>query len=413
MTRSGADEIRPFPLLNGPRILFLALVAAVATSTSYSVQPELDDIAHDLGASLASTSAAAGLPILGYMLGLAFLVPLVDRTPAPRLLFSQLTVLGLSLALVSVAPNVHVFGLGLLVSGMCASAGAQLSTLAGKHSSAERRGRALGIVTAGISAGILLGRIIGGGLADWIGWRAMLAVVAFACLACAAGCLVLAPRAVARAPESYLATLGSMPGLLRTHPVLRAAALSGALWFFAFSVVWMSLSIALALPPLSLPAAVIGLYSLAGLAGMVSTRVAGQLADRFGSRRVILTGLTLAFVCALAMIPGLGSAPFMLVMLALFDAGLFAAQVANQSRVLSLDPIRPARFNSVYMVVYFVGGSVGTAAGGVIVSLFGWPAAAASAAAAIAAAFVMISLTAQGGSEVSLESQTANKGAGC
>ncbi|WP_260508847.1 hypothetical protein [Mycolicibacterium farcinogenes] len=61
-----------------------------------------------------------------------------------------------------------------------------------------------------------------------------------------------------------------------------------------------------------------------------------------------------------------------LVGLAVFDAGLFAAQVANQSMVLAIDPVAPARFDSAYMVVYFVGGSLGTAFGAAAVAWIGW-----------------------------------------
>ena len=75
-----------------------------------------------------------------------------------------------------------------------------------------------------------------------------------------------------------------------------------------------------------------------------------------------------------------------LLCLGLFDAGLFAAQVANQSTVLEIDPGAPARFNSAYMLVYFIGGSVGTAFGAAAVGWFGWPTTAAIAAAAIALA---------------------------
>ena len=383
---TSANEIRPPQDLVGTQVLFLAVAAGVATSTSYTVQPELGRIAHDLGASLASTSAAAGLPILGYMIGLALLVPLVDHLPARRLVSAQLAGLGLSLGLAAITTNVWAFGAALLVSGVCASTGAQMSTLAGKHAPAKRRGLALGTVTAGISAGVLLGRLVGGGLADLVGWRAMLLIVAGLCLTCALGGSVLLPRTTPHRDGSYFATLASMPKLLLTHADLRAAALSGALWFFAFSLIWMGLSLALAQPPLSLSPTTIGLYALAGVAGIVATRFAGQFADKFGSRPVVLAGLSLALLCTLAMPLALSIAPLMLLALALFDTGLFSAQVANQRRVLSIAPQRPAQFNSVYMVVYFAGGSIGTAIGGPLVSTLGWPAVAMTAAMAITAA---------------------------
>lgn len=383
MTSAHDSKTRQAEDLTGPQILFLALGAGVATATSYTAQPELIRIAEDLGASLASTSAAAGLPILGYMIGLALLVPLVDRLPARRLLSAQLTGLSLSLGLAAVAANVLGFGAALLASGICASTGAQMSTLAGKHSPTHRRGRALGTVMAGISAGVLLGRLVGGGLADLVGWRHMLLIVACLCLACALGSSVILPRITPPRSGSYAATLRSMPRLLLTHADLRATALSGALWFFAFSLIWTGLSLALALPPLGLSPTVVGLYSLAGVAGVFATHPAGWFADRLGSRPVVLAGLALAFACAVAMPLTLRIAPLMLLSLALFDTGLFSAQVANQRRVMSIAPHQPAPFNSIYMVVYFVGGSLGTAVGGPLVSTFGWPIAALTAAAAL------------------------------
>jgi len=369
--------------LDAGKILFLAIAAAVATSSSYTVQPELGLIAVDLGASLAATSAAAGLPIVGYMLGLALLVPLVDRFAPRDLVPAQLAALAGCLILASVASSVEIFGVGLMLSGVCASTGAQMSTLAAKHSPPDRQGRALGAVTAGISAGILLGRMVGGSVTDAVGWRAMLMVIAGACLLCALIGRILLPRYVIRAPGSWLSGLVSAPGLLRTHPGLLVAASAGALWFFAFSLVWVGVSLALSLPPYSLPPTVVGLYSLAGLAGMAATPLAGQLADRFGSRLIVLAGLGLALVCTLTIGPSIGFAPLLLVTLALFDAGLFAAQVANQRRVLAMNRLRPAQLNSTYMVIYFVGGSLGAAAGGPIVSTFGWPAAALAAAFAV------------------------------
>jgi predicted MFS family arabinose efflux permease len=39
---------------------------------------------------------------------------------------------------------------------------------------------------------------------------------------------------------------------------------------------------------------------------------------------------------------------------------------------LAIDPAAPARFNSAYMLVYFVGGSLGTAFGAAAVISLGW-----------------------------------------
>lgn len=180
-------------------IVFLAIAAAVATSTSYTVQPELGAIAGDLRGR--------------------------SRSPA--------------------------------------------QTLAVKHSP-TRQALALGCVTAGISTGILLGRLVGGGLTDAVGGRAMLLLVAGVCLLCALIGLVLLACDAQRASGSWLAGLLPAPQLLRTHPELLVAATAGALWFFAFSLIWVGVSLALSLPPYSLAPTTVGLYSLAGLAGMAA-----------------------------------------------------------------------------------------------------------------------------------------------
>jgi predicted MFS family arabinose efflux permease len=92
-----------------------------------------------------------------------------------------------------------------------------------------RQATMLGIVTAGISAGILVGRIVGGWLAEAIGWRGMLTVFAAACAAVAVGLLLVMPGTRGGAERGYLATLRSIPGLFGRYAALRLAANRGAL----------------------------------------------------------------------------------------------------------------------------------------------------------------------------------------
>ncbi|SDK99986.1 Predicted arabinose efflux permease, MFS family [Nocardioides sp. YR527] len=369
--------------LSVPTIVFMALAAALGTSTIYPMQPAITTVAESLDTDVASIGLAlAGGPV-GYMLGLALLVPLVDRLPPGRVLAAQFGVLALGLAVSAAAGTVTLLGAVMVVVGACSSVGAGLSSFAGRLAPAGRRATVLGTVTAGISVGILAGRIVGGWLTDELGWRAMLLVLAAACGVIAMGCVLVLPHATAAGERGYLASLRSVPGLIVGHPVLRAAALRGSLWFFAFCTVWAGIAVALSEPPYSLPAEQIGLYALAGLSGLLSTQVAGRWADRVGARRVIVVGLSLAGAAAVAVGFSLSNTVVTLICLAIFDAGLFAAQVANQSTVLAIDPAAPARFNSAYMLVYFVGGSIGTACGVAAVEWFGWPMTALVAAAAI------------------------------
>lgn len=362
----------------------MATAAAVGTATIYPLQPAIAEVATSLESSTTAVGMALACGPAGYLVGLGLLVPLVDRFPPRLVLAAQFLGMAVSIGATAAAPTGWLLGVGVLLSGLCSSVGAGLSSVAGRLSSAGRRATVLGIVTAGISAGILIGRIVGGWLADAVGWRGMLLSFAAACLAIAALAWLLLPRVNGGAQSGYLSTLRSMPGLLVRFASLRLAAVRGTAWFFAFCAIWAGLAGALSAPPYSYSPERIGLYALAGLSGMVATRIAGVLTDRFGSRAVILGGLGLAASAAAVLGFALESPGAVVVCLAVFDAGLFAAQVANQSTVLAIDPQAPARFNSTYMIVYFVGGSLGTAFGAAAVAWIGWSGTTAVAAAAIA-----------------------------
>lgn len=321
------------------------------------------EVAGSLGTSLATVGMALACGPIGYLLGLALLVPLVDQF-APRLVLSfQFGGPAAALAASAVVGSPWMLGLVVGLIGAGSSAGAQLSSIAGRFAEPSRQATALGIVTAGISAGILAGRIVGGWLSDSIGWRGMLSVFAVACAVMAVIARFALPATEGSATVGYVATLRGIPELYIRFSALRLAAGRGALWFFAFCAIWAGLAVALSQPPFSYSAERIGMYALAGLLGVAATRVSGTWTDRVGARRIILVGLILAIAATAALGTSLRDTAVTLVCLGLFDAGLFAAQVANQSTVLAIDPAAPARFNSSYMVVYFIGGSLGTAFG--------------------------------------------------
>ncbi|WP_275006705.1 MFS transporter [Promicromonospora iranensis] len=395
MRISPADDSVRASTLRGPVVLFMAVAAALGTAATYPLQPAIADVAASLDSSTSALGMALACGPAGYLAGLGLLVPLVDRFPPRYVLTAQLVALSLSIGATAAASTSWLLGLCVLLTGLCSSVGAGLSSVAGRLSSAGSRATVLGIVTAGISAGILLGRIAGGWLADAVGWRGMLLAFAGGCLLTAGAAWLLLPRVGRGGRNGYLATLRSMPGLFVRFSPLRLAAARGAAWFFAFCAVWAGLAVALSAPPYDYSAERIGLYALAGLTGILATRVAGVLTDRVGAHTVILVGLGAAGVAAAAMGFALGSPLLLVVCLALFDAGLFAAQVANQSTVLAIDPQAPARFNSAYMMVYFIGGSLGTAFGAAAAAWMGWPGTTAVVVAALAVA-AAITLAAAG-----------------
>jgi predicted MFS family arabinose efflux permease len=376
-------------VLATPVVWFMSLAAALGTASIYPLQPAIADVASSMHASLAIVGVALACGPLGYLVGLALLVPLVDRFSPRHVLSTQFGALAVALGLNAVISTPWLLGLVVGVIGAGSSVGAQLSSVAGRFADPRRRATVLGIVTSGISAGILVGRIVGGWLNHEIGWRGMFLVFAAACAAVAVSALFVLPNAAGSAKSGYLESLRRLPGLYIRVAPLRLAASRGTLWFFSFCAVWAGLAVALSQPPFSYSSERIGVYAFAGLLGIVATRVSGAWTDRVGARRVLLIGLVIALTATVTLGACLSNTAVTLACLALFDAGLFAAQVANQSTVLAIDPTAPARYNSAYMLVYFVGGTLGTAFGAAAVGWFGWPATTAIAAAAIALAMTI------------------------
>lgn len=372
-----------------PVVWLMALAAALGTASIYPLQPAIADVAGTLHVSYATVGVALAAGPVGYLVGLAALVPLVDRFHPRSVVALQFVLIGLALVGCAGAGTVWTLGLAIGIIGAGSSVGAQLSSIAGRFASPRRRATALGIVTSGIAGGILAGRLLGGWLTVTLGWRVMLLVLAAACAAVAFVAYLALPRAGRTATAGYVSEILGSARLLVQVRTLRVAAVRGALWFFAFCMVWSGLAVALAQPPLSFSAEQIGLFAVAGLSGIAATRIAGTWTDRAGARRVILVGLAAAVIASAALTFSLHHTVVVLGCLALFDAGLFAAQVANQSTVLAIDPDAPARFNSAYMVVYFLGGTAGTALGAVTVAHLGWPATALIATAAVLAAIVL------------------------
>ncbi|WP_152601991.1 MFS transporter, partial [Burkholderia paludis] len=340
----------------------LALAAGVAIANGYALQPSLSAIASEFGVAASRMADLASVTMLGYLAGLALLVPLVDRFSPRTLVPAQMGALALLLACASRSPGPLALDAGFFLVGAATTVAAQCSAVAGKRADPQRRGAAMGAVSAGISAGILLSRFVGGVLSQGCGWRGALLVLAGCVALAAVGAAVLLPGGRPQGRPGHAVAIAAMPRLLRGSVELRRRTCAGMLWFFAFNLVWVGLALRLAGPPYGLGAAAIGAYSLAGVLGLGVTRVAGKLADRFGDRAVIRGGLGVAAVAALLLGVALGRPGWLGAGLALFDAGCFAAQVANQARVVAIEPARAGALSAAYLTLYYAAGAGGAVA---------------------------------------------------
>jgi predicted MFS family arabinose efflux permease len=225
----------------------------------------------------------------------------------------------------------------------------------------------VGTVLSGLLLGILLARVVSGFVGDLLGWRAMYLIAAGAMITVAIALRYTLPYDRPEPGLRYRELARSIVHLALTQPVLREAAVIGGLLFGAFSSFWATLVFFLGTPPYHYGPRVAGTFGLAGAVGVLFAPWAGKLTDRKGPAFTI----TLAILISIGSYIVFDAAGYRVLGLVagviLLDLGVQAGHVANQTRIYALVPEARSRLNTVYMVTFFLGGSLGSALGA-----YGW-----------------------------------------
>lgn len=370
--RAAATGADGRPELSRRLVVLLAVACGAAVANNYYAQPLL----HTIGASFGVPGSTAGLLVtasqVGYAAGLAFLVPLGDVLEQRRLITRMMVITSAALAVAAAAPNIAVLGGALAAVGVATVAAQIIVPMTASLAAEQQRGRAVGTVMSGLMIGILMARVVSGLVAATVGWRPVYVIAAVLMLVLAGVLRRMLPAVQPSGSSSYRVLLRSVLTLIRSEPVLRQRMVLGAVAMGSFSILWTSVAFLLSGPPYHYGSAVIGLFSLAGLAGAVAAPQVGRLADRgygrlgtLGTVVILMASwglLALGAHWLAALIPGI----------VLLDLGAQALHISNQSDIYALRAEVHSRLNTAYMVAYFTGGAVMSAAASLVFSAAGW-----------------------------------------
>ena len=149
----------------------MAAACGLAVASNYYVQPLLHTISLAFGLSSTQAGSLVTAAQLSYAAGLLFLVPLGDLFERRALIVVMALLAAGGLLITAFAPNIHVMLLGSIITGIFSVTAQVLVPFVATLAAPEQRGRAVGMVMAGLLMGILLARTVAGALAELGSWR--------------------------------------------------------------------------------------------------------------------------------------------------------------------------------------------------------------------------------------------------
>ncbi|QLY78951.1 MFS transporter [Clostridium intestinale] len=343
------------------KLLFiLSIICAIIVANLYYDQVLLTSISKDFLVPASLSGKLVTAIQIGYTLGLLFIVPLGDRYSRKTLIILSILCSAILLYLITLVPTFNLIVFVGFFMGLASVSAQLIIPFVSSNLSSEKRGVIVGHLLTGVFLGVLLGRVFGGVIGQMFGWRAVHEIASIILLIFAAYLYYALPKDNVKKENSYKNIILSLPPLLKKEKVLRETIVFGAAAFCAFNIFWVSLSFILESSPYNYGSAVVGLFGFLGIAGALAAGFTGKLTN---SKHVSLWNIfALAVMFISFMLLGIGWSKLIIIVLVTFtlDVGSRMNMSLNQGRIYKLDPQNHSRLNSLYMVGYYLGGSLGS-----------------------------------------------------
>ncbi|WP_417613592.1 MFS transporter [Parasphingorhabdus sp.] len=357
------------------RLFLFALSSAAVVANGYYIHPLITPVAEEFGVSGATVGLAPALNQIALALGILFLLPLGDRINNRKLV--TIFVIGQFLAMLAMALSASfmLFAAASSLLGFFTIAPYLLPAYVTQRVAPERIGHVTGIMTAGVTLGILGSRVGGGLLGHYFGWRSAywVGVASMALL------IILLPLIMERKrdekpsgtePPRYAELLRSLWPIMKSLPEVPLGGLIQALSFGLFLALW--LAIGLHLPRNGYGVDTVGYLAIIAIINVLGSPYAGRLADRIGPERARI------YFC-LAQLAGVGLLPFAsdnlwLLIIAIICNSIGGASVDICSRTILFRraPEIRTRLMTIYIVIMFIGGGISSWLGAATYEYAGW-----------------------------------------
>ncbi|MCO8098096.1 MFS transporter [Acinetobacter lwoffii] len=347
---------------NKPLLWLMAIACGLCAGANYYCQPLISSIQQYYQVPESQVALTVTFAQISYALGLLFIVPLGDMLNKTKLIPFLMLGAAAGLFICASAVNLPMLWVGTIIAGLFSVAAQILIPLATMAVKPEKTGEVVGFLMSGLLVGILLSTSIAGLFSDLFHWKMIYIVSGISMLALSfylRGKLPSLPRL----RISYATIFKSMGILLKQEPRLVLRSLTGACAFAAMSMLFSTIALLLTQEPFQLSDVMVGLVTLAGVFGALSTQFIGKWADRGHIKTLSWIGCSILIGSWLFLYFGAVSLLSYILGYGLINLGLAITHSCNQNVIFRLHPDAKSRVNSLYMTLYFIGGACGSALG--------------------------------------------------
>jgi len=338
----------------------MSIISGLVVANNYYNQPLLGLISKDLNVTESEAGKISVLTQIGYAIGLLLIVPLGDKFLRKRLILIDLLLVFGALLWMTFATELWMLYAASLLIGTTSVIPQLFVPIAAELSSEKEKAANIGLVVSGLLLGILLSRFIGGIVGEMWGWRSMFGIAAGLMLLVWIFVYKMLPEMKPNFKGTYFELMNSVWNLAKTQPVLQLASFRGAMAFGSMCALFTTLVFHMERPPFEVGASVVGSFGLAGAVGALAAAKVGSLQNRMSINRIIFYAL-LILIGSWGFTYFAGNTYWGLILgVILVDLGVQSSHIMNQTNYFLLKTTAVNRLNTVYMVSYFIGGSLGT-----------------------------------------------------
>ena len=353
-------------------LLMMAVMAGFTVANLYYNQPLLAMICHETGISHVQANLITVVTQIGYAIGLLFIVPMADMISVRRIVVSGMLAAAVSAVVIGIADDVRLLWGASLTLGMSSIMPQLFIPMATLYSRPENKIRNLGYVASGIMTGIVSARAISGYIGEWWGWRSMFFIVAAMMLMGLIVTLHMMPQGSVSFQGTYRQLMRTVGRIFISQPRIRLYSLRPAMSFACMMCIWSCMAFHVAQPPFYAGSHAVGMLSLCGIAGALGASVVGKYVASVGILPMSVVGSLSQLVAWLIAWQFGYTYLGLIVTIILADLGAQCLQIANQSGCLKQLPEATNRVNTIFMTIFFIGGSLGTLGSGFGWSIAGW-----------------------------------------